>query len=64
MRLTRKNYVSRVKGDPSSERGGKSKYFYRLTRDGKQALLEIKASHEKVWTGVPRITSDQILENE
>jgi DNA-binding PadR family transcriptional regulator len=64
MRLTRKQYVSRIKGDPSSERGGKSKYFYQLTRDGKQALLEIKSSHEKVWKGAPKITSDQIRENE
>jgi len=64
MRLTKKKYVSRIKGDPSSERGGKSKYFYQLTSLGKRALLEIKASHEKVWSGTPQINVDPIVENE
>ena len=64
MRLTKKKYVSRIKGDPSSERGGKSKYFYELTADGKRALMEIKASHERVWNGAPHIAVEKIVKNE
>lgn len=64
MRLTKKNYVTRVKGDPASERGGKSKYYYRLTLHGKRALLEIKASYENIWRGAPKIAVDKVLENE
>ena len=64
MRLTRKKYVSRTKGNPLSERGGKSKYFYELTAEGKRALLEIKTSHESVWRGAPQIDLDLIIKNE
>lgn len=64
MRLTGKNYVSRTKGNSSSERGGKSKYFYELTAAGKRALLIIKNSHESVWRGVTQLAVDQIIENE
>jgi len=64
MRLTNKKYVSRFKGDPSSERGGKSKYYYELTSHGRKALMEIKAAHEMVWKEAPQITAEQIAENE
>ena len=64
LRLTKKQYVSRIKGDPSAERGGKSKYFYELTSYGRKALLKIKASHEKIWKGAPLITAEQVTEGE
>jgi PadR family transcriptional regulator PadR len=64
MRLTKKKYVSRVKGDPSSERGGKSKYFYELTSHGRKALLDIKAAHERVWNGAPKINPDKATASE
>lgn len=51
-KLTRKKYVLKTKGEPSPERGGKSKYLYSLTSDGKQALSEILQAHNNVWAGV------------
>ena len=55
-KLTKKRYVEKLKGEPSPERGGKSKYLYRVTSDGKKALLELKAAHEKFWEGVPGLS--------
>lgn len=54
-KLVRKEYVRKIKGEPSAERGGKSKFFYEVTPEGKKALLEIRRAHDQIWAGVPRI---------
>jgi len=51
-KLTRKKYVIKVKGIPTSERGGKSKYLYRVTELGERALREILEAHQQFWSGV------------
>ena len=53
--LVRKQYVRRMKGDPTSKRGGKSKFYYEVTPDGLRGLMELKKAHEQVWTGVPEL---------
>lgn len=53
--LKRKGFVQKFKGEPTSERGGKSKYFYKLTEEGKKALLEIQDTQKKFWLGIPEI---------
>jgi DNA-binding PadR family transcriptional regulator len=54
--LVRKKYVKRTKGDPTSKRGGKSKFYYDVTFDGLRNLQMLKKAHEQVWTGIPEIT--------
>jgi PadR family transcriptional regulator PadR len=51
--LVRKKYVRRIKGDPSARRGGKSKFYYEVTPDGKRNLQKLKQAQEQVWAGVP-----------
>lgn len=46
--LVRKKYVRRIKGDPTARRGGKSKFYYEVTPDGKRNLQKIKKAHEQV----------------
>jgi PadR family transcriptional regulator PadR len=58
-KLVRKEYVRKIKGDPSAERGGKSKFFYEVMPEGKTALLELGRAYDRVRKGVPRI----VLEN-
>ena len=41
----------KVKGKPTNERGGKSKFLYQITEEGKQALMEIRKANEQVWSG-------------
>ncbi len=48
--LVHRGYVNKVPGDPSPERGGRSKFFYRLTPAGREALREIRRVYRSVWT--------------
>lgn len=50
--LIRKKYVRRKKGEPTSKRGGKSKFYYEVTPVGLQNLKKLKKAHEQVWTGI------------
>ena len=52
-KLTRKKLVKKIKGDPSPERGGKSKYYYEVTIKGKKALMEIREASQKFWSDIP-----------
>lgn len=39
-RMIAKKFVSRRKGDPLPERGGKARYYYKITKSGRTALIE------------------------
>jgi PadR family transcriptional regulator PadR len=54
-KLRRKGYVTKTKGAPLPARGGKSKFYYRLTPEGKKALIELYEAHQKVWSDIPQI---------
>jgi DNA-binding PadR family transcriptional regulator len=54
--LVRKKYVKKIKGDPTSKRGGKSKFYYEVTFDGMRNLHMLKKAHGQVWAGVPEIS--------
>lgn len=57
-KLLRKGFVQKVKGEPTAERGGKSKFYYFLTPEGKQALLAVQERHDRLWRDVPEIVKD------
>jgi PadR family transcriptional regulator PadR len=52
-RLTRKGYVKRRQGGSTPERGGRPKSFYKLTAEGRAALLEIRKLQDAVWGCIP-----------
>jgi DNA-binding PadR family transcriptional regulator len=54
--LVRKKYVRRIKGNPTARRGGKSKFYYEVTLEGKQGLQKLKKAHERVWSGILEIS--------
>ncbi|MDH4220140.1 MAG: PadR family transcriptional regulator [Candidatus Aminicenantes bacterium] len=54
-RLVRKGYLHTMKGEPSPQRGGMSKRYYKLTKAGVKALKENRSLHETVWKGVSEI---------
>jgi DNA-binding PadR family transcriptional regulator len=54
-RLLKKGMVTSFKGEPTPERGGKSKVYYSLTPAGKQALAHVKKIHEVSWRGLPSL---------
>jgi PadR family transcriptional regulator len=43
--LVKKGYITVHKGEPTAERGGKRKVYYRLTKYGKRALVETREFH-------------------
>lgn len=51
--LTRRYFVSKHKGEPTSERGGRHKCLYHVTPEGKKALKEIKTIQERIWSNLP-----------
>jgi PadR family transcriptional regulator PadR len=52
-RLTRKGFVRKRQGGSTPERGGRPKCFYKLTTDGRAALLEIRQVQDAVWAAIP-----------
>ena len=52
-RLTRKGFVSTIISEPVPERGGKSKRFYKITKEGFQALEEVKELQNSMWSDLP-----------
>jgi DNA-binding PadR family transcriptional regulator len=54
-RLHRKGYLRTRRGEPTPERGGRSKIFYELTPFGVEALLEAQKLNKAVWVDLPRL---------
>lgn len=48
--LLSKNYVRQYTSAPVSERGGRSKHIYELTKAGSEALSEIRKVQNNIWT--------------
>src|ERR687895_122308 len=55
-RLEHKGLVATWMGDPTEERGGKSRRCVKLTRTGLQALRESRHAVDQMWHGLdPRL---------
>lgn len=52
-RLEEKGFLASRFGDPTRERGGKRKKFYRVTTEGQQALQEARHMRQKLWELIP-----------
>jgi PadR family transcriptional regulator PadR len=51
-RLHKNGYVLTLKGEPTPERGGRSKVYYRLSKEGINALREIQRVNAVIWDGI------------
>jgi DNA-binding PadR family transcriptional regulator len=58
-RLVRKGYMEAYQGDPTPERGGMSKRYYRLTKEGIDVLKESKKIFETLWKNLPQKMSSR-----
>jgi PadR family transcriptional regulator PadR len=54
-RLEDKGLISSWLSDPTPERGGRSKRFYRLEALGERALQESTATSKRIWEAVAEI---------
>lgn len=57
--LVRKGHIRKTRGRPKPERGGRSRMYYTLTPGGIQALQDARELHNKIWRGLPDLTSDR-----
>jgi DNA-binding PadR family transcriptional regulator len=51
-RLEKKGLLTSSLGEPTAERGGKSKRIYRLTPEGMNALVSIREISDIMWSGI------------
>ena len=53
-RLARKQYVSSILADPTPERGGRAKRYFRVTEEGKRAAEIARTAFTRLWNELPR----------
>jgi len=58
-RLTKNGYAESLMGEPTPERGGKRKTYYRLTKQGLFALAEMKRVNDELYAGLTNIGLDK-----
>ena len=51
-RMEEKGFISSTTGDPTPERGGKAKRYYRLERGGVLALQRAREMFARLWDGL------------
>jgi PadR family transcriptional regulator PadR len=51
-RLEERGMLASWMGEPTAERGGKAKRFYRVTREGLEALRHSRRVLDRMWEGV------------
>ena len=56
-RLERKGFVSSRMGDPTPERGGRAKKFYKVTAKGQRVLHESQLAIERLSEGLESATA-------
>jgi PadR family transcriptional regulator PadR len=54
-KLAQKGYVTKQKGTPVPERGGRYKIYYTLTAYGKKALQLARELNKTLWDDVPKL---------
>jgi PadR family transcriptional regulator PadR len=54
-RLERKGLVSSKLGEPTPERGGRAKTFFRITGKGLREVRQAQRTFVRLWRGVPQL---------
>ncbi len=56
-RLETQRLVTSRLGEPTAERGGRAKKYFRVTGDGLQAVRQTRRAFEAMWTNLPALES-------
>ena len=57
-RLTNWEYLKTYQGDPTPERGGRSKRYYSITEDGMTALNKLREVQNTLWASLMDLGMD------
>jgi DNA-binding PadR family transcriptional regulator len=52
-RLLKHGLVVSIEGEPTAERGGRRKIYYKLTPEGQRALLAVRRVNSIIWSDLP-----------
>jgi DNA-binding PadR family transcriptional regulator len=58
-RLESKGLVTSSLGDPTPERGGKAKRFFRITKEGLRQVHETRRLLSKLWEKLPELKGER-----
>src|SRR5580692_3566525 len=58
-RLEGKGLVASTLGDPTPERGGKAKRYFRVTREGLRQVHETRRVLSKMWRTLPELKGER-----
>jgi PadR family transcriptional regulator PadR len=59
-RLETKGLIVSTLGDPTPERGGKAKRFFRITREGLRQVQETRRVLTKLWQAIPDLKFEML----
>ena len=62
-RLEAKGLVDSMLGNPTPERGGKAKRFFRITKEGLRQVHETRRVLTRLWQSIPDLKLDAPLES-
>lgn len=54
-RLERHGLLTSVLGEPTAERGGRAKRYYRVTATGLRAAKDTQRAFVALWSGIPEL---------
>lgn len=58
-RLEKRGLVTSTVGDPTPERGGRARRYFRVTPKGVNAVKQSRRVLEALWTGVPQLREER-----
>jgi DNA-binding PadR family transcriptional regulator len=59
-RLEEKGFVVSELGEPTRERGGRAKRYFRVTRRGMRRVRETQQTLVRLWRGVPELEGGRL----
>lgn len=59
-RLEEKGLVTSVMGDPTAERGGRAKRFFRITEQGLRDVRATQKALTSLWSGIPKLGGEAV----
>jgi PadR family transcriptional regulator PadR len=59
-RLQEKGFVVSELGEPTPERGGRAKRYFRVTRQGMRKVRETRQTLIRLWQGVPELKAGRL----
>ena len=59
-RLEAKDFVSSEVGEPTPERGGRAKRYFRITRNGLRQVRDTRGALISLWQGIPALQGETL----